>query len=261
MVSIFDTYVLPDGCSEEQMYSAVRVVWKGIELSPMSEDDVHPKLIDVREDIINVFEAEIVTYFPQNKLKHFAIFDPNNFPSSKLDADTYGQEDIMKVAKFMDFTTNQQVEIASEWKDFVEQMNDPEFLQVRDAEANYFWFFYLNDNVVKFKDQIKIALSLAVTSSDAERALSVMAGLKVKNRNNMGHELLNALMWFEMNVASSVEEFPAFEYSKKWKAVGFMLVDDPGHPSKRQCLDEFLTDDEYNVRRNAKLLSGRSSLF
>ena len=68
-------------------------------------------------------------------------------------------------------------------------------------------------------------------------------------------------MWFKMNVASSVEEWPALEYSKKWKAANHLLVDEPGNPQKKQRLDQFLIDDEFDVRRNEKILSGKSSYF
>ena len=76
----------------------------------------------------------------------------------------------------------------------------------------------------------------------------------------MGNELLNAIMWFKLNVASSVEEFPALYYSKKWKEANNMLVDDPCHPAKRKGLDEF-EEDEFNESRNKKILSGKSALF
>ena len=99
------------------------------------------------------------------------------------------------------------------------------------------------------------------SSSDAERAFSVVTALKTKDRSSMSDDLLNALMWFKMNVASSVEEWPALEYSKKWKSAGNMFVDEPGNPQKRQRLDEELIDDEFDVRRNEKILSGKSSLF
>ena len=222
--------------------------------------------MDMRDDVIDDLEAEIASYFPQDELKNFRIFDPKNFPKSKPDAETYGQDDIFKVAKFMDYNIYGQAEVANEWKILVKQiMNDPEFWQVREAEPNYFWFFYLNDNIVKFHDQIKAvlvhALCLAQTSSDAERAFSVMAHLKTKNRSSLSDEMLNALMWFKMNVASSVEEWPALDYSKKWKAANYLLVDEPGNPQKKQRLDEFLVDDEFDVRRNEKILSGKSSRF
>ena len=38
-------------------------------------------------------------------------------------------------------------------------------------------------------------------------------------------------------------------------------MDEPGNPQKRQRLDEELIDDEFDVRRNEKILSGKSSLF
>ena len=66
-------------------------------------------------------------------------------------------------------------------------------------------FFYLNNNLVQFPEKIRTViehvLCFAVTSSDAERAFSVMTALKTKDRSSMSDDLLNALMWFKMNVA------------------------------------------------------------
>ena len=132
-----------------------------------------------------------------------------------------------------------------------------------------FWFFYLDDNLVSFPPSIKqvleMALSLAVSSAEAERAFSVMNRLKTKVRNRMGHDLLNALMFFKMNCAKSVWEFPALDFSIKWEAAGFWLVDDPrANPSKRKRLDEFNyneDEDEHDLVRGPRVLSGRSARF
>ena len=283
-----EEYQFPNGCSETQLYAGHKAVWRDVVLAPMClepdfyeyhrsvwgdiglppvcDDNSHPKLEDVRGDILDDLEAEVVTYFPQSELEHFKIFDPLNFPNFETEIDSYGENEIIQVAQLLGYNANEQSEVQNEWRELVRHIfNDPEFFVNRESDPNYFWFFYLNDNLVEFKPQIREVLecvmTFAVTSSDAERAFSQMGLLKTQQRNRMGHELLNALMWFKMNVASSVEEFAALDYSKKWEAAGHLLVDDEGHPAKRQRLDEFDYDDEYNVRRNEKVLSGKSSLF
>ena len=76
----------------------------------------------------------------------------------------------------------------------------------------------------------------------------------------MGHNLLNYLMWFKINVSDNVLEFPNLYYTKKWLEAGFMLVDDPTPPTKRRKLEDFYFDEE-NYEDKAKVLSGRSTLF
>merc|ERR1719471_1065328 len=102
-----------------------------------------------------------------------------------------------------------------------------------------------------------MALSLAVSSSDAERAFSQMNVLKTKQRNRMGDELLNASMFFKMNCAKSVWEFAALDMSKKWEAAGNYLVDDVNAPlKKRRRLDDFDPEDdedEHNLRIGASV--------
>ena len=105
-----------------------------------------------------------------------------------------------------------------------------------------------------------MALSLAVSSSDAERGFSHMNEIKEKRHGRMGHDLLNYLMWFKINVSDNVFEFPSLHYTKKWLEAGFMLVDDPMPPTKRRKLADFYFDEE-NYEDKAKVLSGRSTLF
>ena len=77
----------------------------------------------------------------------------------------------------------------------------------------------------------------------------------------MGHKLLNFLVWFNMNVSYEIEEFPALFYSRLWRQLKHLLVDDPTPPTKRQKLDEIeIFEDEY-FHDNTKILVGKSSLF
>ena len=91
--------------------------------------------------------------------------------------------------------------------------------------------------------------------------------LKPKKRNRMGYKLLNFLVWpyflvwFNMNVSYEIEEFPALFYSRLWRQLKHLLVDDPTPPTKRQKLDEIeIFEDEY-FHDNTKILVGKSSLF
>ena len=200
-------------------------------------------------------------------MENSKIFDPRNFPTSKSEAASYGQDEVVKLAQYIGgWRSSEMTEIQTEWADLVKQiMEDPEFYVVKEAEPNFFWLFYLDNVAINFPPKIKevleFTLSLAASSSDAERAFSVMAKIKTKERNRMGHELLNALMFFKINSASSIEEFPALTYSIKWKEAGHMLVDDENAPAKRKSLADFEADDEYNESRNRKILSGKSSLW
>ena len=174
----------------------------------------------------------------------------------------------MEVAKFFGFNRNEQTQIVKDWKQLVKDiLNDPEFSAVRDSEPNLFWFFYLNDNLVgfppKLKELMEMALSLAVSSSDAERSFSLMNRYKPKERNRMGTELMNTLMFFKMNCARSVWEFPALDFSKKWEAAGHYLVDDVDAPIRKRRRKDPLEDedDEHNLRVGFSVLSGRSAKF
>ena len=76
----------------------------------------------------------------------------------------------------------------------------------------------------------------------------------------MGHKLLNFLVWFNMNVSYEIEEFPALNYSRLWRQLKHLFVDDPTPPTKRQKLDEIeIFEDEY-FHDNTKILVGKSSL-
>ena len=62
----------------------------------------------------------------------FQIFDPINFPTLKADAETYGQEEILVISKFLGFNQYDQKEIATEWQSLVTDIvNDVEFPVVR----------------------------------------------------------------------------------------------------------------------------------
>ena len=143
--------------------------------------------------------------------------------------------------------------------------HDVEFPVVREGESNYFWFFYFNDNKVSIKPKIKKVLELAVSfgssSSDAERGFSSVANTKTKRRNRMGHKLLNFLVWFNMNVSYEIEEFPALYYSKLWRQLKHLFVDDPTPPTKRQKLDEIEILEDEHFHDNTKILVGKSSFF
>ena len=242
----------------------------GIELGPKIplhyDGSLPPKLFDIRNDTLEDLSAELVTYLPTAEIAMFQIFDPINFPTLKADAETYGQEEILVISKFLGFNQYDQKEIATEWRSLVTDIvNDVEFPVVREGESNYFYFFYFNDNKVSIKPKIKkvleLALSFGSSSSDAERGFSSVANTKTKRRNRMGHKLLNFLVWFNMNVSYEIEEFPALYYSKLWRQLKHLFVDDPTPPTKRQKLDEIeIFEDEY-FHDNTKILVGKSSLF
>ena len=80
---------------------------------------------------------------------------------------------------------------------------------------------------------LELALSFGSSSSDAERGFSSVVNVKTKKRNRMGHKLLNFLVWFNMNVSYEIEEFPALFYSRLWRQLKHLLVDDPTPPTKR----------------------------
>ena len=256
--------------SEERYYQADVAYYKGFELGPkislQYDGEMPPKLFDVRNNTLEDLQAELHTYFKTEEIGNFKIFYPINFPTSKEEANTFGQDEILEISKLFGFDHQDQKEISTEWQSLVlEIVSDLEFPVIKESESNYFSFFYFNDNKVsiqpKIRHMLEMALSIAASSAGAERGFSQVTDTKTKKRNRMGHNLLNYLVWFNTNVFYSVEEFPALYYSKLWRQLKYCLVDDPTLPSKRQRLDEVeLFEDEYFLE-NRKVLVGKSSLF
>ena len=64
-----------------------------------------------------------------------------------------------------------------------------------------------------------------------------------------------------MNVSYEIEEFPALYYSKIWRQLKHLFVDDPTPPTKRQKLDEIEILEDEHFHDNTKILVRKSSHF
>ena len=78
----------------------------------------------------------------------------------------------------------------------------------------------------------------------------------------MGDDLLNFLMHFNIDVSDDLEQFPALTYSKKWKAAGNWLVDDPTPPHKKKKLEDwYLKEIDEESWDTERLLSGKTCIY
>ena len=268
----YSRHCVRDGASQEEfLYQADRAFYMGIELGPKISLDydveMPRKLMDVRNDTIDDLQAELKTYFPDGEVSKFHIFDPLEMPKKESEAETFGAKEIIEVSKLFGFKENDREEIRKEWAFLLKELvRDPEYYLVKESPANIFWYFYFNTNRVLIKPKIKhvleMGLSLACSSSDAERGFSQVTATKTKRRTRMGDDLLNFLMHFNIDVSDDLEQFPALTYSKKWKAAGNWLVDDPTPPHKKKKLEDwYLKEIDEESWDTERLLSGKTCIY
>ena len=170
----------PDICSEELLYEAAEVKYKGYPLDSMrqhgqewvvkdslggEEEGNGPKLAslrlcDIREGVLTQLQEEIEEYFPHDSIDSWAILDPKNMPTSPQDFEEYGENEITKIGSDLGYQDNLE-ELLEAWRQLMTIFSQQRFLCVpsmRTIRPGTFWTWVLNTYGPGFETELEMPI-------------------------------------------------------------------------------------------------------
>jgi hypothetical protein len=206
-------------CTLPQYYTSISNTWQNINL--VDDKDV-PMLDNIKLTFLKLLQEEIISYFPQDELLNFNVFDPKKWPQSEDALKLFGQESVTHLATIFGIPSQQ---IAQHWKILILSIcAEKDFCRYQKSEPIPFWSHYLQVEfpVVRWQNDIKklimIILVLPIGSADAERGFSIMNHIRTNRRASIKSATLDAMMRIRINGPDKLEQFDAQKYSKLWVA-------------------------------------------
>jgi len=212
-------------CTLPQYYTSISNTWQNIDLV---EDKDVPMLDNIKLTFLKLLREEIISYFPQDELLHFNVFDPKKWPQSKDALKLFGQESVTHLATRFAIPVHR---IAEQWKIVLLSISDKnDFCRYQKSEPIPFWSHYLQaDSSVQWQRDVKqlimIILVLPIGSADAERGFSIMNHIRTNRRASIKPATLDAIMRIRINGPDNLEQFDAQKYSKLWVASNHLRSD------------------------------------
>ena len=249
-------------CTEDHLYEAQEVTYKGHPLQPMKpandlaavgvgdEEEGNerrtisslpgPRLLslrlrDIREEILTELQSQIESYFPEQSIDSWSVFDPKRFPTDPHDFPTYGERDVKIVAKALGYETELE-DIMEAWRHLMEVFLQNRWLCVpamRVTDPGEFWTFVLKTygpelepdfpHLIRFLRHI---LVVPASSAAAERAFSSLKWFRHDRRSRLDARQVENLMRIKINGNPNPSAFAALKWAKKWTAAGHFRADE-----------------------------------
>jgi len=177
--------------------------------------------------LINNLITQFKVYFPEGSIKLFDILMPANLLSRLQDVRAYSLQ-IKQLAKR--FLMNEEI-ISVQFSNLISHMitDLPEqYCAIKTNDPVEFWVYFMKNPLLRWESEIKklisVVLTLSPTTSEVERAFSIMAHVLTNRRRTLTDRHIEDIIRIRSN-GPSINDFDPTTYVIHWLNMGHILSD------------------------------------